>query len=142
MDLGYEYNTIFVCLTYMNDGLTPRVSTEGSNRVRVSYTYNMYCGAYDPSLIPGTPWWRKHLSLDRLAAPSSKAYFIDGLRRNASNTWYAAETGHFTVANLMNRHPSESNNMLFFDGHATGRRGDDILVNISNTNGFWLPKHL
>ena len=114
------------------------MTTEGSNRVRISYTYNLYAGAFDHTRPAGSQWWLSHKRMEGILKPSNKAYIVDGLYRNATTIWYAGEAAHFSTTNLMNRHPSNSNNMLYFDGHVAGKPGDEILAVVNSaTDSMW-----
>lgn len=133
IDFGTGYDTILVCPTYRHDGIKPFVATETADRTKVSYTYNMHAGAYDHlNRPPGSEWWRPHLRVSQVLKPSNKAYLIDGMYRKETQTWYACEVAHFSLARLMDRHPSGTNNMLYFDGHAANRSGDEIMVAIND----------
>lgn len=129
-----RYDTIMVCPTYRSDGIYPRVTVESPGRVKVSYTYNMHVGAYNHNRDPGEEWWRTQHRMEDILKPSRKAYLIDGLHRNATWTWYAAEYTHFTADNVMDRHPSDGNNMLYFDGHASGMPGPEIIAIVDDVD--------
>lgn len=115
----------FMCQTYENDGILPKAQLSGPGVLKVSYTYNAHVG-YVWSTLNIHP-----IRIDQARNQSSNAYLVDGIYRQSTKTHATIFASSIGVAPAipMDRHPSDSNNLLYFDGHAKSMPGDELIAN-------------
>jgi len=122
----YDPNNAMMCPTYK---LAPPPNYAAVNHY-ITYTYNQHIGMgtlTDPLM-----------KLDAISRPSARAWVVDGLWRSATQTEYIARYFDFVAGKLLNRHAGGSNNLSFWDGHASGKKGTELAPLASDdTTGFW-----
>jgi prepilin-type N-terminal cleavage/methylation domain-containing protein/prepilin-type processing-associated H-X9-DG protein len=112
----------FACKTYMGES-RPRVVNEASVGLKTSYTYNIQVGNFD-----GTTWLQPHLQATQAKPSSTKAYLMDGLRRDINRIWYAVAFSQITSTTVLGIHNGKTHNLLFFDGHAEPIRRTELVL--------------
>jgi type II secretory pathway pseudopilin PulG len=143
----------FLCPAYL--GKTPAMLNDDRfSGAYISYTYNARLGVlyipwdaqvWDGSNIPKPPARLQSSGHNWAGGPSDKAFIIDGTNDNFTKIAYQEK--YFRLYHgvssgqkgILSRHPANSNNTVYFDGHA-GSVSRDALATQDQAARLWWPK--
>lgn len=141
--LDQSWSGPFMCPTYTAATFSRSTYDVSPSNLNISYTVNRSVGQYlyDTNAgsffsSTGTPWMRRPTNARLIISPASKALIIDGTYRNNLQVNYCIDPEGLTLATneLLNRHLTRTNNVLFLDNHV--QRADRDELN-DRANDWW-----